>query len=297
MPPALQHLTFWQWVEPPVLIVTVALEALFLLTVRGPWRRRFRDAGTISGLQTFYFMTGLGLLYAAFGGPLDILADGYLFSAHMTQHMIEAFISAPLLLMGTPAWLVRPVYRWRPGGAVMRTVTRPLIGMTLFMAVMGLTIWPQFYNLMELSPIVHFCYHAALLMTALASWWPLLSPLPELPRQHPGMQMLYITISGLPMLALFAPLALDTAPYYSYYAHVPRVFGLSQVADQQIGAIVMLAGAHVPVTMAFLGAFRQWVHREKVGVIDPRPSVPGPPVVRIPPAGDRAAAVGDDAAP
>ncbi|MDA8199657.1 MAG: hypothetical protein M0Z54_09555 [Thermaerobacter sp.] len=42
-----------------------------------------------------------------------------------------------------------------------------------------------------------------------------MSPLPKLPRQHPGMQMLYITLSGLPMLGLFAPLALDTSPYYT----------------------------------------------------------------------------------
>lgn len=290
MPVALQHLTFWQWLEPPVLVVTMALVTLFALTVRGPWGRRFPDADGISRRQFFLFVLGLGVLYLAFGGPLDILGDGYLFSAHMTQHLLEAFVAAPLLLLGTPAWLVRPVYQWPVGGAVLRVVTRPLAGMALFMVVMGLTIWPPFYTLMEVNPWVHFAYHAALLMAALASWWPLLSPLPELPRQHPGMQMLYITLSGLPMLGLFAPLALDTSPYYSYYAHTPRLFGLTQVADQQLGAVIMLAGAHIPATMAFLGAFAQWVRREKVGVIDPPPERPRPGYATgVVPASDRPA--------
>ncbi len=276
MPVPLQHLTFWQWVEPPVLIVTVGLVGLFWLTVHGPLSRRFPDWDGISRRQAALFIAGLGVLYLGFGGPLDILGDGYLFSAHMTQHLLEAFVAAPLLLLGTPGWLVRPVYRWPVGRVVLNVVTRPLVGMTVFMVVMGFTIWPPFYTLMEVSPWVHFAYHAALLMAALASWWPLLSPLPELPRQHPGMQMLYITLSGLPMLGLFAPLALDTSPYYSYYAHTPRLFGLSQVADQQLGAIIMLAGAHIPATIAFLGAFGQWVRREKVGIIDPRPERPRP---------------------
>lgn len=276
MPLALQHLAFWQWVEPPVLVVTVALVALFWLTVSGPLARRFPDADGISGRQFALFVSGLGVLYLGFGGPLDILGDGYLFSAHMAQHLLEAFVAAPLLLLGTPGWLVRPVYRWPVGRIILGVVTRPLAGMTVFMLVMGLTIWPPFYTLMEVSSWVHFGYHATLLMAALASWWPLLSPLPELPRQHPGMQMLYITLSGLPMLGLFAPLALDTSPYYSYYAHTPRLFGLTQVADQQLGAVIMLAGAHIPATIAFLGAFAQWVRREKVGVIDPRPDRPHP---------------------
>jgi putative membrane protein len=137
--------------------------------------------------------------------------------------------------------------------------------------VMALTAWPRFYDLLETNDALHFGYHAGLLVTALLAWWPFLSPLPESPRMHPGMQMLMITVSGLPMLLIFAPIALDTAPFYPYYAHVPRLFGLSQVADQQLGAIIMLTGAHIVAAIQFVEAFGQWVRQEKVGQIDADP--------------------------
>lgn len=268
MPEALRRLTLLQWIEPPVLIVTVLLMVLYLMTVDGPLKAYFPGATPVSKRQRMAFLIGLGLLYLGFGGPLDVLADGYLFSAHMTQHLLEAFGSAPLFLLGTPAWLIRPVLEWRPTGRILKTMTRPMVGFFSFATVMGLTAWPQFYDVMITNGVIHFLYHAAVLITALAAWWPTLSPLPELPRVHPGMRMLYLTASGLPMLAIFAPIALDTSPFYTYYLHTPRVFGLSPVADQQLGAIIMLAGAHIPVGIAFVYAFFDWTRQERAGTID-----------------------------
>jgi putative membrane protein len=270
VPPELARLSVGQWIEIPVLLVNVGVALLYLAVVRGSLGDRIPGRGPVRPRQVAAFLTALGLLYLGFGGPLDVLADGYLYSAHMTQHFLEAFGAAPLLLLGTPDWLVRPLWRSRLGG-VLRFLTRPLVGMALFQAVMALTAWPRFYDLIETSDAMHFGYHAALLVTALGAWWPFLSPLAESPRMHPGMQMLMITVSGLPMLLTFAPIALDTAPFYPYYARVPRVFGLSQVADQQLGAIIMLTGAHVVAAVQFLEAFGQWVRQEQVGRIDADP--------------------------
>ena len=33
------------------------------------------------------------------------LAEGYLYSVHMVQHLTLTMVAAPLLLLGTPAWL------------------------------------------------------------------------------------------------------------------------------------------------------------------------------------------------
>ena len=46
--------------------------------------------------------------------PIHDLAEGYLYSVHMVQHLTYTMVAAPLLLLGTPAWLARWVLtpRW-----------------------------------------------------------------------------------------------------------------------------------------------------------------------------------------
>ena len=94
----------------------------------------------ISQRQLAAFLTALSVLHLGFGGPLDILGARYLFSTHRTQHLLHAFMAAPLLPRGASAWLVRPVSRWRVGHAVLGLVARPLVGMALLMEVMRLAI-------------------------------------------------------------------------------------------------------------------------------------------------------------
>src|SRR5439155_26941879 len=55
------------------------------------------------------FAAALVVMYLALNGPLHNLSDSYLFSAHMVQHLVLTLVFPPLLLYGTPAWVVRPV--------------------------------------------------------------------------------------------------------------------------------------------------------------------------------------------
>ena len=61
--------------------------------------------------QVASFAAALGVLFLALNGPLHNLSDGYLFSAHMVQHLILTLAFPPLLLYGTPAWVARPLLR------------------------------------------------------------------------------------------------------------------------------------------------------------------------------------------
>jgi putative membrane protein len=273
MPPALQHLSVVGWVEPGALGVNGVLAVLYWGVTSGPLTRIFPDWTPVPARQRAAFFAGLAVLYVGFGGPLDVLGDGYLYSAHMAQHLLEAFVAASLLLLGTPPWLVRPVIRCTPTRLVFDRLTRPLIALSIFTAVMALVVMPPVYTVLEQNGTVHFLYHAGVLLAALAYWWAILSPLPERPPAHPGLAMLYCTVVSLPMIGLFVPVLLDTRPYYSYYAATPRLFGLTQVGDQQLGAGLMLAGMHVPTGMAFVRSFRRWVREEGAGRVDPLPDI------------------------
>ena len=69
----------------------------------------FRPLEAPAPAQVVWFMAGLGVIFVALLSPLDGLGDDYLFSAHMLQHFLIAFVAPPLLLLGTPGWLVRPL--------------------------------------------------------------------------------------------------------------------------------------------------------------------------------------------
>src|SRR5439155_10567365 len=98
------------------------------------WARGPRVGAT----RPVVFLAGLGALLAALNGPLHDLSDYYLFSAHMVQHLVLTLVVAPLLLAGTPGWMLdrllapllrRPLGRvaaggWRPDRGVVGAVGR-----------------------------------------------------------------------------------------------------------------------------------------------------------------------------
>src|SRR5262249_23322098 len=52
-----------------------------------------------------YLLVGVGLFVITLLSPLNALAAGYLFSAHMLQHILLLLIVPALLLMSLPRWV------------------------------------------------------------------------------------------------------------------------------------------------------------------------------------------------
>src|SRR4029453_7878445 len=51
------------------------------------------------------FVAGVAVLWTVSDWPLHDIAENYLYSAHMVQHMVMMFVAAPLFLLPTPRWL------------------------------------------------------------------------------------------------------------------------------------------------------------------------------------------------
>src|SRR5205085_481997 len=102
--------TGWD-LHPSLLVAIGGLVGLYALgvVVLGP-RYRVR----LSRGQAAWFALGILTLFLPLQSPLDHLSDSYLFSAHMAQHMLLMLAVPPLLLLGTPDWLVRGLVnrRW-----------------------------------------------------------------------------------------------------------------------------------------------------------------------------------------
>jgi putative membrane protein len=123
----------------------------------------------VSRGQLLSFLGGILLLLLSFETPFDALAEQYI-TAHMVQHLVVTVLVPPLLLLGTPAWLIEPWFRSRTNLAIGRFVTRPVVAFALFNIPFALIHLPVLYELMVRNTAVHLISHATFLVTALLLW-------------------------------------------------------------------------------------------------------------------------------
>ena len=102
------------------------------------------------------------------------------------------------------------------------------------------------------------------LAASVLMWWPVLSPLPELPRlSYPG-QMLYLFLLSIPMAIVSVYISYADTILYPMYASAPRIWGISPMNDQMIGGLIMwIPGGLFFYTIISIVFFR-WQQRDGV---------------------------------
>ena len=249
---------FSHWTVYPSFLIGWALFGAAYLAGVGPLRRRLRLAERVGPGRVALFLGGWALLFLALQGPLHDLSDTYLFSAHMVQHLVLTLLVPPLLLAGTPAWLLRPVLRPTALRSAARLLTRPAVAFALYNVFF--TAWhvPALYDWMMRVHSVHIVMHLSILATAVLLWWPVLGPVAELGRlPYPG-QILYLFLLGLPMMMLAAIITLSERVLYPWYASAPRLWGLTPLEDQQLGGLIMWVPGTMVLWIGITVAFFRW---------------------------------------
>jgi putative membrane protein len=147
--------------------------------------------------------------------------------------------------------MLRPLLRNARVFQLGRRLTRPTSAFAIFNVTLVAWHVPPLYNLaMERHP-VHIVEHLMIMAAAVILWWPVLSPLTELPRAPYPVQLLYLFVVGLPMVMVAIIIAMADTQLYPFYATAPRVWqSLSPHADQNLGGLIMW----IPGGMVFLVA-------------------------------------------
>ena len=220
-------------VHESTVVGLLALAAAYMIAER-------RLGRSATPAQRLSFVGGLVVIFAALNGPIHDLSDYYLFSAHMVQHLLITLAVPPLLIAGTPGWMLRGPALGQPAVArVARFVTRPIACFVIFNVVLAAWHLPPLYNAAMAEHGVHIGEHLMFMAAAVLMWWPFLSPLPELPRlAYPG-QMLYCWLMTLPMSIVAIYIAMADTILYPSYSAAPRIWGLSPMDDQLLGALIM----------------------------------------------------------
>ena len=90
-------------------------------------------------------------------------------------------------------------------------------------------------------------------------WWPVLSPIDELPRAPYPIQMLYLFVVGLPMVMVAIFISMADGLLYPYYAAAPRIWPqLTPRADQHLGGLIMWIPGGMVFLVALSVVFFRW---------------------------------------
>ena len=268
--------SWWVWHWHPDLYCGLLLLAGGYLLLTGPLRGRITgpESRGPSGWQVASFQTGVLILFFSLAGPLHELSDNYLFSAHMAQHMLITLVAPPLLLLGTPGWLIEPIAGTGVALRIGRTLTFPPLAFLLFTGMFAVWHFPVFYDGALQTHYAHILEHLLFLATAVIAWWPILSPSPSLPPMAYPAQLLYLVLMSISQTPLFAVITFSNHTLYPFYEAAPRVIDLSPLADQQLGGIIMKVSWLVVFVPAICVVFLRWFHREETeGLSELRPTL------------------------
>jgi putative membrane protein len=211
-----------------------------------------------SGRQIAWFTAGIAIFLVASSWPIHDLAERYLFSVHMFQHMLISLVVPPMLLLGMPPWLLRRVISPAPLQWIVRHLARPFVALVSFNLVIVVTHWPLWVNFTLEHHAFHFLAHVILFGSATLMWWPVVAPLPEMPAlSYPG-RMLYLFLQSIVPTVPASFLTFGSTPLYSFYAHVPRLWGMSVLTDQRIAGLIMKLGGGAILWGVIAYIFFRW---------------------------------------
>lgn len=189
--------------------------------------------------QRRFFAGAIVSLAIAADWPMHDIAEQYLYSVHMLQHLLITFFIPILFLQATPEWLARLILG---GGDQERTwvgkLAKPVVAGIIFNALAALTHWNGIVQLSFDSGPFHYAIHLLMFSSALLMWLPVLGPLPEL-RLSPPAQMVYLFLMSIIPTVPAGWLTFADGVVYPAYDGSIRVFGLSAVNDQQMAGFIM----------------------------------------------------------
>jgi putative membrane protein len=259
---------YWH-AHPDVIAVCVGLLAAYWFAVT-QLRAEFSDAGRVRRSQAAMFVAGVVVIYAASSSPVHEIAEDYLASVHMAQHLAYTLIAPPLLIAGMPTWLLRAPLRHPAIRRVAQMVTLPLVAFAAFNAVQLMTHLPSMVDFALTHHWSHPLIHVLLVASALLMWWPILSPIDELPKLSYPLQMAYLFVQSLIPSVMAAFLTFSRSTFYSYYETAPRLWSLTPIEDQQFAGFVMKILGSL-ILWGFIGyAFFRWYQHDQAESLEPR---------------------------
>lgn len=232
--------TFRPHPEVWLLIGGLAFLWWFAVKVIGP-KATLPGEPIMTRSQLCWGLAALLTLWLASDWPMHDIGERYLYSVHMTQHILFQFAVAPMALLACPTWLARMLLGGGRPYRVVKALTRIVPATLIFNVVVVFSHWPWVVNHAVVNAPLHYGVHLLVIVTALIMWMPVCGPIPEfrftLPVQ--GCHLLLQTV--LPTVPA-GWLTMAEGPVYRSYIRTGKIWGMDTIYDQQIAGAIMKLG-------------------------------------------------------
>ncbi len=236
--------------------------------------RNSSGASGRTGGRMLWRVAALGLFVLTQVSPLDTLANGYLFSAHMLQHLLLLLIIPAFLLLSCPSEMPRVGEGKRSETRNLHWLTHPVVGW--FAGVAAMWVWhvPRLCDAATLSTSVRGLQMFSLLGLGTLFWWPIIGTTPER-RISPLAGVLYlftacVACTVLGIYITFIPLSVCPAFLHNQgspelLALIRNRWGISPQTDQQIGGLIMWVPACLIYFSGIMALLLRWHSGEELG--------------------------------
>ena len=202
------------------------------------------------------FMAGCALMLAVQIGPADTLALHYLLTMHFLQNVAIAEWGPLLIVLGLTSQMARRLERIPGAGAL----THPLVALPVWLLAYFAWHLPWAYDaaLRHQWTLLH-AEHACYFVAGVLVWWPVVHG-----RYSSGTKALYLFGAFVLASPLGLLLALLPRAVYHFYEDVPRLWGLSPLADQQLAGMTMAAEQAIVFFAIFAHYFSRFLRTEQI---------------------------------
>jgi putative membrane protein len=149
------------WHTEPLLLLLIVGVVWGYALITGPYRESLAPQLTrYPAKSSISFYLGVFFAYLAVGSPLDQIGESFLFSAHMMQHMLLIYVSAPLIVLGLPSELTDPFLLNNPRfKKILGFLVHPLSAGILFNLSFSFWHFPELYDAALSSRPLHIVEH------------------------------------------------------------------------------------------------------------------------------------------
>jgi putative membrane protein len=245
----------WRWDPLAILVALLALVS-YLLGTRASLHPRAP-----------YLAAAVAVVVLAVASPVGTLSDGYLFSAHMLQHLLLVLVVPPLLLLGMGGSLRSEREARKIGRPIPVSSLSTWAAWGLGVGAMWLWHAPTLCNAASQSGVVHRVQEVSLMVMGTAYWWPILSPRRS-DRLTPLRGIVYLFTACIACTILGIAVTLSPVEVCSVYLHpVDRLgilpllrssWGLTADRDQELGGLLMWMPACLVYGGGILGLLGRW---------------------------------------
>jgi cytochrome c oxidase assembly factor CtaG len=249
----------WNW-QSPVWMGVLALAGCYGWLCRGRWSAR-------SG----WFVAAMVVLALAFISPLGVLANGYLFSAHMIQHLLLLLIVPLFVMLSLPSERVTAWMNHLPEKIAHLLPVLPILGWVGGLGAMWFWHVPSLCSAATESTTLGMVRSCTFLLAGLAFWSPVYSPARRL-RIQPLSAVVYLFSACLGCTLLGIYITFTTISVCPAFANPNRVgilatlyeAGFTPGVDQQLGGLLMWVPPCSLYVCAIISVLCRWYTAEEL---------------------------------